>query len=226
MQDYREFIDEVLVDEETIEKRVKELGDQISRDYAGEDLLVVCLLRGGLTFTADLTRHITITHELDCMSLSSYGTGHYASSGNVRVNLDLITNIEKRHVLLVEDIVDSGRTLAHVLTMLKTREPVDVKVCVLLDKKCGAKCRLMSIMLVLMCPISMFLDMALILMNTSGICHLLPAPILKSISNRPFHKYRGASICLCRALGCTGARKNSCTGRNARAGIHVCAAFA
>lgn len=135
MQDYREFIDEVLVDEETIEKRVKELGDQISRDYAGEDLLVVCLLRGGLTFTADLTRHITITHELDCMSLSSYGTGHYASSGNVRVNLDLITNIEKRHVLLVEDIVDSGRTLAHVLTMLKTREPVDVKVCVLLDKK-------------------------------------------------------------------------------------------
>ncbi|HEY3311676.1 MAG TPA: hypoxanthine phosphoribosyltransferase [Anaerolineales bacterium] len=135
MQDYQEFIDAVLVDEATIEKRVRELGEQISRDYAGEDLLVVCLLRGGLTFTADLTRFITISHELDCMSLSSYGTGHYASSGNVRVNLDLMTNIEGRNVLLVEDIVDSGRTLAHVLMMLKTRDPKSVKVCVLLDKK-------------------------------------------------------------------------------------------
>jgi len=135
MQDYREFIDEVLVDEATIAKRVRELGEQISRDYAGQDLLVVCLLRGGITFTADLTRYITISHELDCMSLSSYGMGHYATSGNVRVNLDLLTNIEGRNVLLVEDIVDSGRTLAHVLMMLKTREPKSVKVCVLLDKK-------------------------------------------------------------------------------------------
>ncbi len=135
MQDYREFIDTVLVDQSTIEKRVIELGEQISRDYAGQDLLVVCLLRGGLTFTADLTRYITISHELDCMSLSSYGTGHYASSGNVRVNLDLMTNIEGRNVLLVEDIVDSGRTLAHVLMMLRTRDPKSVRVCVLLDKK-------------------------------------------------------------------------------------------
>ena len=135
MQDYHEFIDTVLVDEAAIEERVRELGKQISLDYAGQDLLVVCLLRGGLTFTADLTRHINISHELDCMSLSSYGTGHYATSGNVRVNLDLMTNIEGRHVLLVEDIVDSGRTLAHVLMMLKTRDPKSVKVCVLLDKK-------------------------------------------------------------------------------------------
>jgi hypoxanthine phosphoribosyltransferase len=135
MQEYQEFIDEVLVDQSAIDKRVRELGAQISHDYAGQDLLIVCLLRGGLTFTADLTRYITVSHELDCMSLSSYGTGHYASSGNVRVNLDLITNIEGRHVLLVEDIVDSGRTLAHVLMMLKTRDPKSVKVCVLLDKK-------------------------------------------------------------------------------------------
>jgi len=135
MQDYREFIDEVLVEQAAIEKRVRELGEQISRDYAGQDLLVVCLLRGGIMFTADLTRFISISHELDCMSLSSYGVGHYASSGNVRVNLDLMTNIEGRHVLLVEDIVDSGRTLAHVLMMLKTRDPLSVKVCVLLDKK-------------------------------------------------------------------------------------------
>lgn len=135
MQNYTEFIDEVLYDEAAIQKRVDELGAQIDREYAGEDLLVVCLLRGGLTFTADLSRKITIPHELDCMSLSSYGTGHYSSSGNVRVNLDLMTNIEGRHVLLVEDIVDSGRTLAHVLSMLKTREPLSVRVCVLLDKK-------------------------------------------------------------------------------------------
>ncbi len=135
MQDYREFIDEVLVDEKTIANRVAELGEKISHDYAGQELLVVCLLRGGLTFTADLTRHFTIPHTLDCMSLSSYGVGNYASSGNVRVNLDLMTNIEGLNVLLVEDIVDSGRTLAHVLQMLKTREPKSLKVCVLLDKK-------------------------------------------------------------------------------------------
>ncbi len=135
MQDYHEFMDEILVDEKTIEKRVAELGEQISRDYTGKQLLVVCLLRGGLTFTADLSRHITIQHTLDVMSLSSYGTGHYATSGNVRVNLDLMTNIEGLNVLLVEDIIDSGRTLAHVLEMLKTREPKSLKSCVLLDKK-------------------------------------------------------------------------------------------
>jgi hypoxanthine phosphoribosyltransferase len=135
MRDYHEFIEEVLVKETTIEERVAELGAQISRDYTGEELLIVCLLRGGITFTADLTRHLTIPHTLDCMSLSSYGVGHYASSGNVRVNLDLMTNIEGLNVLLVEDIVDSGRTLAHVLQMLKTREPKSLRVCVLLDKK-------------------------------------------------------------------------------------------
>ncbi len=135
MQDYREFMDEILVDEKAIEKRVAELGAQINQEYAGQELLVVCLLRGGMTFTADLTRTLTIPHSLDCMSLSSYGVGHYASSGNVRVNLDLMTNIEGMNVLLVEDIVDSGRTLAHVLQMLKTREPKSLKTCVLLDKK-------------------------------------------------------------------------------------------
>jgi hypoxanthine phosphoribosyltransferase len=135
MQDYREFMDETLVEVDDIEKRVAELGAQISKDYEGKDLLVVCLLRGGLTFTADLLRHLSINPELDCMSLASYGVGHYASSGNVRVNLDLRTNIEGRHVLLVEDIVDSGRTLAHVLNMLRTRQPASLRVCVLLDKK-------------------------------------------------------------------------------------------
>ncbi len=135
MKDYHEFIDEILLDEKTIEKRVAELGAQISRDYAGEELLVVVLLRGGITFAADLTRNMTIPHSLDCMSLSSYGVGYYATSGNVRVNLDLLTNIEGLNVLLVEDIIDSGRTLAHVMQMLRTREPKSLKSCVLLDKK-------------------------------------------------------------------------------------------
>ena len=135
MQDYREFIDEILVSEADIQKRVAELGEQISRQYAGEELLVVCLLRGGLTFTADLTRKISVPHTLDCMQLASYGKGHYSSSGNVRVVLDLATNIEGLNVLLVEDIVDSGRTLAHVIQMLQTREPKSLRVCVLLDKK-------------------------------------------------------------------------------------------
>lgn len=135
MQDYREFIDEILVDEAALARRVGELAAQIDREYAGQELLVVCLLRGGLTFAADLTRAMATTQTLDCMSLSSYGVGHYASSGNVRVNLDLMTNIEGLNVLLVEDIVDSGRTLAHVLDMLRTRNPKSLKVCVLLDKK-------------------------------------------------------------------------------------------
>jgi hypoxanthine phosphoribosyltransferase len=135
MQDYHKFIDEIIVDEAGLRERVARLGAQISRDYAGEELLVVCLLRGGITFVADLSRQLSLPHTLDCMSLSSYGVGRYASSGNVRVNLDLMTNIEGKNVLLVEDIVDSGRTLAHVLEMLRTREPKSLRVCVLLDKK-------------------------------------------------------------------------------------------
>jgi hypoxanthine phosphoribosyltransferase len=135
MQDYHEFMDEILVSTEQIASRVAELGTLLSEEYKGKNLLVVCLLRGGLMFTADLLRHMTIDPEVDCMSLASYGVGHYATTGNVRVNLDLRTNIEKRHVLLVEDIVDSGRTLTHVLKMLKTREPASLKTCVLLDKK-------------------------------------------------------------------------------------------
>lgn len=135
MQDYHEFLDEILVTAEQIAARVSELGTEISKAYAGKDLLVVCLLRGGLTFTADLLRHMTIDPEVDCMSLASYGVGHYATTGNVRVNLDMRTNIEGRHVLLVEDIVDSGRTLEHVLKMLSTRDPASLRVCVLLDKK-------------------------------------------------------------------------------------------
>jgi hypoxanthine phosphoribosyltransferase len=135
MQAVKDIIAEVLIDEETLQKRIKELGVQISRDYAGEDLLLICILRGGLVFLVDLMRHITVPHALDCMALTSYGVGVRESSGNIRMSLDLQTNIENKSVLLVEDIVDSGFTLFHVLEMLQTRHPKSLKVCALLDKE-------------------------------------------------------------------------------------------
>ncbi len=134
MQDYHEFLAEILIDEQTLQKRVHELGDEISCDYKGEDLLLICILRGGIVFMVDLMRQITVPHALDCMAISSYGVGARTSSGNVRMSLDLQTNIEGKNVLLVEDIVDSGHTLAHVLELLRTRNPKCLKVCALLDK--------------------------------------------------------------------------------------------
>ena len=135
MQDYREFIAETLINEKTLKRRIKELGKQISRDYANEDLLLICILRGGIVFMVDLMRHITVPHAVDCMALTSYGVGARESSGNIRMSLDLQTNIENKNVLLVEDIVDSGHTLTHVLEMLRTRHPKSLKVCALLDKE-------------------------------------------------------------------------------------------
>jgi len=135
MQDYREFIAETLINEKTLKRRIKELGKQISRDYANEDLLLICILRGGIVFMVDLMRHISVPHAVDCMALTSYGVGARESSGNIRMSLDLQTNIENKNVLLVEDIVDSGHTLTHVLEMLRTRHPKSLKVCALLDKE-------------------------------------------------------------------------------------------
>ncbi len=134
MQDYHEFMSEILIDEPTLQQRVKELGAKINHDYAGEELLLICILRGALPFLVDLMRHVTVPNAIDCMAISSYGAGARSFTGNVRVNLDLQTNIEGRHVLLVEDIVDSGHTIAHVLEMLNTRRPKSLKVCALLDK--------------------------------------------------------------------------------------------
>jgi len=96
MQNYKDFISEILIDEKTLQKRVKELGDQISHDYAGQDLLLACVLRGGIVFMVDLMRHITVPHALDCMALTSYGVGARASTGNIRMSLDLQTNIENK----------------------------------------------------------------------------------------------------------------------------------
>lgn len=134
MVDYHDILLEVLVTEDRLQARVRELGAQISGDYENQDLLLVCILRGGVMFLADLMRHITTPHAIDFMAVSSYGMGVRESTGNVRIGLDLQQNIENRHVLVVEDIVDTGHTIAAVLDMLATRHPASLKICALLDK--------------------------------------------------------------------------------------------
>jgi hypoxanthine phosphoribosyltransferase len=137
MQNYQDFLAEILVDEVSLQARLKELGAEISRDYADADgsLLLICILRGGVPFLVDLMRHIAIPHMLDFMAISSYGKGVRESDGNVRLTMDLQTNIRDKHVLLVEDIIDSGHTIASVLELLETRQPKSLKVCTLLDKE-------------------------------------------------------------------------------------------
>jgi len=134
MQDYREVLSEILIDESSVQRRVRELGAEISRDYRGLDLILICILRGGMIFLVDLMRHITVPHMMDFMAVSSYGVGVRKSSGSVRVLHDLQTDIHDKDVLLIEDIVDSGNTIASVLEFLQTRQPRSLKVCTLLDK--------------------------------------------------------------------------------------------
>ena len=132
--DYRKFLSEVLIPSDQLQTRIKELGEQISEDCRGEDLLLVCILRGGVMFLTDLMRNISIPHSIDFMAISSYGSGVRESSGKVRITMDLTNDIYGRNVLLVEDIVDSGHTIASVLEMLETRQPKNLRVCTLLDK--------------------------------------------------------------------------------------------
>lgn len=133
MQDYHEFIEEILISEQEVKTRVEQLGAQISRDYQGEDLHLVCILRGGVVFLTDIMRNITVPNTIDFMAVSSYGMSRQ-STGQVRITLDLKDEIQGRNVLLVEDIVDSGYTIASVLRFLDTRHPRSLKVCTLLDK--------------------------------------------------------------------------------------------
>lgn len=134
MQDYKEFIHEVLITDQDLQQRIAELGEEITRDYLGEDLHLVCILRGGVLFLADLMRQITVPHTIDFMAVSSYGAGIRQTSGLVRISLDLKESILNRNVLLVEDIVDSGYTIDSVLKLLETRRPKSLKVCTLIDK--------------------------------------------------------------------------------------------
>ena len=134
MQNYQDVLAETLIDSDTLQKRVAELGKQISADYHGQDLLLICILRGAVPFLVDLSRHITVPHMMDFMAVSSYGIGKRESTGSARVTLDLQMDIRDHNVVLVEDIVDSGHTISAVLQMLGTRQPKSLKVCALLDK--------------------------------------------------------------------------------------------
>jgi hypoxanthine phosphoribosyltransferase len=133
-QDYHEFLDQILIPEDVLQNRIRELGAAISRDYAGKDLRLVCVLRGGVMFLTDLMRAITVPHSIDFMAVSSYGAGARSSHGEVRITLDLTSSVEGRNLLLVEDIIDSGHTIAAVMDLLKTRRPASLRVCALLDK--------------------------------------------------------------------------------------------
>lgn len=131
---YKDVLGEILIEQEPLQQRVAELGQQISKDYAGEDLLLICLLRGAVLFLTDLMRHIDIPHAIDFMAVSSYGEGARESSGAVRITMDIRTDIRDRNVLIVEDIIDSGNTLTSVMELLQSRHPKTLKACTLLDK--------------------------------------------------------------------------------------------
>lgn len=123
----------VLIPKEELEERIREMAEQISKDYEGEELHLVCILRGSIFFTCELAKYITVPTTIDFMSVSSYGDGT-ESSGRIKIMKDLDDPIKDRNVLVVEDIIDSGRTLAHLLSFLKVREPKSLKLCTLLDK--------------------------------------------------------------------------------------------
>lgn len=134
MQDYQNFLEEVLIPADELQNRIVQLRMEISEDYQDKNLHLICILRGGVLFLADLMRHIDLPHTIDFMAVSSYGSGARQTTGQVRIALDLKEDIHNRDVLLVEDIVDSGYTVASVLEMLATRHPRSLKVCTLLDK--------------------------------------------------------------------------------------------
>ena len=134
MWNYQDFLSEVLIPSDQLQARIAELGAEISQDYAGRNLLLICILRGGVMFLTDLMRQITVPHAIEFMAVSSYGLGERQTTGQVRITLDLNTDIAEKDVILVEDIVDSGRTISSVLDLLSTRHPQSLCVCTLLDK--------------------------------------------------------------------------------------------
>jgi hypoxanthine phosphoribosyltransferase len=126
-------VEQVLIDERRLQERIGELGEEISADYAGRDLLLLGVLKGAVFFMADLMRRLTVPCEIDFMAISSYGAST-DSSGVVRILKDLDINIEGRDVLVVEDIIDSGLTLSYLVRTLEAREPASLAVCALLTK--------------------------------------------------------------------------------------------
>jgi hypoxanthine phosphoribosyltransferase len=132
---YEEILDYVLIDADRLQSRIRELGAEITAYYQGKSgLLMVGILKGSTLFLSDLMRQVRVPHTIDFMDVSSYGAGARASTGDVRILMDLHTPIENRNVLIVEDIIDSGHTLSTVLRLLGARNPASLEVCTLLDK--------------------------------------------------------------------------------------------
>ena len=123
----------VLLGEEEVNKRINEVAEQINKDYAGKDIHLICILKGGVFFTCELAKRLTVPVSMDFMSGSSYGAGT-VSSGVVKIIKDLDEPLEGKDVLIVEDIIDSGRTLAYLIEILKQRGPKSIHLCTLLDK--------------------------------------------------------------------------------------------
>jgi hypoxanthine phosphoribosyltransferase len=126
-------IAEIMLDQEAIQAKVKELGAILSRDYQGKRPLVICVLKGAQIFVSDLMRSLEIPMEVDFMAVSSYGAST-KSSGVVRILKDLETGIEGRHIIIAEDIIDTGLTLSYLKNNLSSRRPASLKICTLLDK--------------------------------------------------------------------------------------------
>jgi hypoxanthine phosphoribosyltransferase len=124
----------VLYSKETIEKRVQEIAQTLSDDYQGRDVVFICILKGAYIFLADLLRHLAIPHTIDFMRVASYGSGT-VSSGKISVTKDIETDIEGKDVVIVEDIIDTGITLAFLKNKLQEKTPRSLKICALLDKK-------------------------------------------------------------------------------------------
>ena len=123
----------VLISEEELEKRVSELADKLNKDYAGETVTLISILKGSIIFAVDLSKKLTMDVEFDFMDISSYGS-EMTSSGIIKVNLDLEQQITGKNIVLVEDIIDSGKTLSYIKKHLLNQEPKDFKICTLLDK--------------------------------------------------------------------------------------------
>ena len=132
------FIDRILISSEDIQLRVRQLGNEISRAYRDSTPIFVCILKGAYPFLADLTRCVSIEHEVDFMAVSSYDGGTQ-STGVVKIEKDLKSNITDRDIILVEDIIDTGLTIAHLEELLGTRNPKSIRVAALLDKKPARK---------------------------------------------------------------------------------------
>lgn len=126
-------VERVLLSEKQLAERIWEMGREITADYAGKEILMIGVLRGAVLFMADLARAIKVPVAIDFMAVSSYGAGT-SSSGVVRILKDLDENVEGKHVLVVEDIIDSGLTLNYLIDNLKSRQPASIKICTLLNK--------------------------------------------------------------------------------------------